>query len=354
MITPESPLPAADLEHILTHTGEIWEDLRGGRLFVTGGTGVFGTWFLESLAAADEAHGLGVRAVVLTRDPEAFLRRRPHLKGRAALDYHAGDVRCFAPPAGTFSHLIHAATTSSAPVQVEPGEMFATILEGTRRTLDFAHSAGVHKLLFVSSGAVYGRHPRAEGDIAEDDHDGPDPMDPASAYDEGKRAAEMICALARQAHGLETKVARCFAIVGPMVPLDAHFAVGNFLRDGLAGGPIRVGGDGTPYRSYLHTADLMIWLWTILVSGRPGRAYNVGSDRALTIAALARVVANLFGTDVQIAREAVPGQPPQRYVPSIGRAREELGLDVRIDLDEALGRTLRWLRGATSQGSLAP
>ena len=119
-----------------------------------------------------------------------------------------------------------------------------------------------------------------------------------------------------------------------MVPLDAHFAVGNFLRDGLAGGPIRVAGDGTPYRSYLHAADLMVWLWTILISGPPGRAYNVGSDRALTIAALARKVADLFGTDVQIAREAVPGQPPQRHVPSIRRAREELGLDVRIELEE--------------------
>jgi dTDP-glucose 4,6-dehydratase len=344
MFTPESPLPAADLEHILTHTAEIWEDLRGGRLFVTGGTGVFGTWFLESLAAADEKHRLLVRAVVLTRDPDAFLRRRPHLKDRDALDYQAGDVRSFSPPAGKFSHVIHAATTSSAhPTQVEPEEMFETILEGTRRTLELARHAGVRKYLFISSGAVYGRHPRALGEIAEDDRGGPDPMDPASAYDEGKRAAELMCSLAHRAHGLETKVARCFAIVGPMVPLDAHFAVGNFLRDGLAGGPIRVGGDGTPYRSYLHTADLMVWLWTVLVSGRPGQAYNVGSDRALTIAALARKVADLFGTEVQIARPAVSGQPPQRYVPSIRRARDDLGLDVRIDLDEALARTLQWL-----------
>ena len=270
MTTPESPLPAADLAHVLTHTREIWEDLRGSRLFVTGGTGVFGTWLLESLAAADEAHGLGVRAVVLTRNPDAFLCRRPHLKGRAALDFCAGDVRSFKHPAGTFTHLIHAATTSSAQVQVEPGEMFETIMEGTRQALAFAQGAGVRKFLFVSSGAVYGRYPRTEQEIAEDDRTGPDPMDPGSAYDEGKRAAELMLPLARRADGLETKVARCFAFVGPMVPLNAHFAVGNFLRNGLAGEPIQVGGDGTPHRSYLHTADLMVWLWTILVAGRPG------------------------------------------------------------------------------------
>jgi dTDP-glucose 4,6-dehydratase len=343
-ITAEPPLPASDIEHILAHTGGIWEDLRGGRLFVTGGTGVFGTWLLESLAAADEVHGLGVRAVVLTRDPDAFLRRRPHLAGRAALDFLAGDVRSFTPPGGAFSHLIHAATASSHPEGVAHVEMFETIFEGIRHALEFARRAGVRKFLFTSSGAVYGRHPRASGEIAEDDRGGPDPIDPASSYDEGKRAAELMCALAHQAHGIATKVARCFAIVGPLVPIDAHFAIGNFLRDGLAGGPIRVGGDGTPHRSYLHTADLMVWLWTILVAGRPGRAYNVGSDRAITIAELARMIADRFGTDVRVARAAVPGRPAQRYVPSIRRAREELGLDVRIDLDEAIERTLRWLR----------
>jgi dTDP-glucose 4,6-dehydratase len=341
MSATEPPLPRPDIEHILTHTSGVWEELRRGRLFVTGGTGVFGTWLLESLAAADEAYKLGVRTVVLTRDPDAFLRRRPHLKDRSIFDFHAGDVRSFSAPGGPFSHVIHAATTSSAhPERIQGGEMFETIVEGTRRTLAMALAAKARKFLFVSSGAVYGRHPRDQGEIAEEDRGGPDPMDPVSAYDEGKRAAEMLCALAYHEHGLETKVARSFAIVGPLVPLDVHFAVGNFLRDGLAGGPIRVSGDGTPYRSYLHTADLMIWLWTILVAGRPGRAYNVGSDHALTIAELAQKVARLFGTEAQIARQAVPGQAPQRYVPSIRRAREELGLEVRIDLDEALRRTL--------------
>jgi dTDP-glucose 4,6-dehydratase len=347
MSATEPPLPRIDIEHILTHTKGVWEELRHGRLFVTGGTGVFGSWLLESLAAADQAFGLGVRAVVLTRDPDAFLRRRPHLKGLSTFDYHAGDVRSFAAPGGPFSHVIHAATTSSAhPERISGGEMLETIVEGTRRTLALALTAKARKFLFVSSGAVYGRHPRERGEITEDDRSGPDPMDPASAYDEGKRTAEMLCALAHQERGLETKVARSFAIVGPLVPLDAHFAVGNFLRDAAAGGPIRISGDGTAYRSYLHTADLMVWLWTILVAGRPGRAYNVGSDRALTIAELAQKVAALFGTEVQTARQAVPGQAPQRYVPSIRRAREELGLEVWINLEEALRRTLAAVRTA--------
>lgn len=328
----------------MTSTRGIWEELRGARVFLTGGTGVIGTWLLESFAWANRSLGLGAEALVLTRDAETFQKRMPHLAGLDSITFHSGDVRTFEFPPGDCSHLIHAATTSSShPARVDPEEMLETIIAGTTHTLAFARHAGVRKVLFTSSGAVCGRRPPDHSRLEEDDPFAPDPLEVGSAYGEGKRLAELLCALAYRRHGLETKVARCFTFVGPLLPLDAHFAVGNFLRDGLRRGPIRVRGDGTPFRSYLHLADLMIWLWTILVSGRPGRAYNVGSDRALTIADLAGKVADLFGVGVEIDCAAVPDQPAPRYVPSIRRAAVELGLEVRIDLDDALARTKQYL-----------
>jgi dTDP-glucose 4,6-dehydratase len=169
-------------------------------------------------------------------------------------------------------------------------------------------------------------------------------MDPRSAYGEGKRLAEHLCAIYASQYGIETKIARCFAFVGPYLPLDIHFAIGNFIRDGMQGGPIQIKGDGTPYRSYLYAADLAIWLWTILLRGEPRRLYNVGSAEALTIAELAHVVAQTFTppVTVQIAKIATPGQPAERYVPATQRAETELSLRQWFTLPDAIQRTAHW------------
>jgi dTDP-glucose 4,6-dehydratase len=341
---------ADDLDHVLTHTAGLWEQLRGRRLFVTGGTGFFGCWLLESFTWANDRLGLGARAVVLTRNRDGFTCKAPHLAGHPAVQLHSGDVRSFAFPPGPFHAVVHAATESSTTLNADdPLAMVDTVVSGTRRALDFARQCGAEHFLLTSSGAVYGRQPPELANVPEDYPGAPDPTDPRSAYGEGKRVAEHLCALYHRRHGLQTRIARCFAFVGPYLPLDVHFAVGNFLRDGLRGGPINVQGDGTPYRSYLYAADLAVWLWTILLRGQPCRPYNVGSAESVTIADLARQVADHFGTEVRIARRAVPGRPAERYVPSVDRAAHELGLRPRTSLAAAIDRTARWHRRDTGQ-----
>ncbi len=334
---------AHDLDHVLAQTSGLWEELRGARLFLTGGTGFFGCWLLETFLWANDHLGLDASVVVLTRNSRAFTNKAPRLAGHRALTRHEGDVRTFAFPDGAFSHVIHAGTdTGAADTPVDRLRVFDTILDGTRRTLDFARQAGARRFLLTSTGAVYGRQPQDITHLSEDYAGGPDPANAALAGAEAKRASEILCAMYADAR-LSPTIARGFAFVGPYLPLDSHLAAGNFIRDGLHGGPIRVSGDGTACRSFMYAADLAIWLWTILLRGQPLRPYNVGSEAAISIAELARAVARRFTPepDVHIARPPA-GPNIDRYVPSTTRARSELGVGITVDLDEALTRTVGW------------
>jgi nucleoside-diphosphate-sugar epimerase len=345
-------LPREDLEHIVERASDVWDSLDGAKLFVTGGTGFFGRWLLESLLFAADRRRLTVTAVVLTRSVERF-RRSSAAADDPRLRVLEGDVRSFDVPNEAFTHVIHAATDASARLNEQnPLLMLDTIIDGTRRVLEVARRSEARAVLFTSSGAVYGRQPPDLSHIPEEFPGGPDPVEARSAYAEGKRAAEQLCAAYGHDHGLAIKIARCFAFVGPHLPLDAHFAIGNFIRDALRGGPVEVRGDGTPYRSYLYAADLMVWLLTILVRARPMRPYNVGSDDARTVAEIARLVARIAGAETRVAGSPAPGVAAERYVPSTRRARDELGLSAAIPLDEAITRTLRWYDPTT--GSRGP
>ena len=342
---PIKPLPHQDLADVLAHTRELWVEARGQSFFITGGTGFFGMWLLESFAYINDSLGLGMRATVLTRDPSAFARKAPHLSQRADLDFIQGDVRSFVFPSGKFTYVIHAATEASAKLnQDSPEEMLDAIIGGTRRVLDFAAQAGVKKFLLTSSGAVYGQQPADITHISEDYLGAPDPLLPGSAYGEGKRVSEHMCTVHARQHGYDVKFARCFAFVGPHLPLDAHFAIGNFIRDALAGHPIHIAGDGTPMRSYLYASDLAIWLWTLLFKAPSARAYNVGSADDLSIAQLAATVATALGgkSIVSVAQRQDPLRPLSRYVPSVTRAQTEFGLRSHVSLADAIVRTAHW------------
>ena len=346
------PLFRSDLDSILAATGPYWQQMRGQRLFLTGGTGFFGKWLVESFLHANRELALGAGITVLSRDPAAFAKAAPWLIGDPALKLVPGDIRTFSSPPGEFPFLIHAATEASAAlVEADPAEMLSTQVAGTARLFQFAAEARTRKLLLTSSGAVYGRQLATLPHVGEDYAGAPDPTQSASVYGEGKRVAELMGALAVRAgeasgQAMEVKIARCFAFVGPHLPLDSHFAAGNFLLAALRNEPIRIAGDGTPLRSYLYAADLATWLWIMLFSAPSMRAFNVGAESAVSIRQLAEQVAILASPalPIEIARTPKHGEPPAQYVPSTARARAELGVRESVSLPEALERTLRWHR----------
>ena len=336
---------ANDLDHILAHTQGIWDELRGRRIFITGGTGFYGCWLLESFCHANYRLHLDAEAVVLTRDPKRFEQKAPHLANHPCVSFVTGDIGSFEFPPGSFHSVIHAAVSYDKPM-----DLFTGIIDGTRRTLQFAVQAKAERYHFASSGAVYGVQPPTIEAVPETYSGAPDTMSARSAYGEAKRASEWLCAAFHEEHGLATTISRGFVFVGPYLALSDASAMGSFIRDALNGGPIRIRGDGTPYRSYLYGADLAVWLWTILLRGQACRPYNVGSDVIFAIAEVAEAVRRAMAPEaaIETAKAPDPGKPAERYVPSIDRARTELGLEVTINLEESIRRTAAWRRRSTA------
>jgi nucleoside-diphosphate-sugar epimerase len=338
-------LPDADLNHILRHTQGLWDELRNARLFVTGGSGFFGRWMLESLLWANRKLDLGLEAVVLTRDPVGFRQKAPHLTADPVVTLQAGDVRDFRLPDGEFTDIVHLAAETNTDMTDPPARVYYdVIVHGTERVLQLAASSGARRLLLASSGAVYGSQPGDVELMPEDCGYAPLPQDLRAAYGQAKRCAEFLaCA---QAEWAETavKIARCYAFVGPHLPLDSGYAVGNFIGDALGSGPIIVRGDGTSLRSYMYAADLATWLWAILLKGEGSRPYNVGSDHAVSVAQLAHEVAGLVRppVEVRVLGDGGCGGGGRNYVPDVSRARHELGLQVTYSLQQALSRTYDW------------
>lgn len=294
------------------------------RLFITGGTGFFGKSMLDYRLRHPEWEWANAEWVVLSRSPERFVASCPKLTNQHGVSFVAGDVRDFAFPEGQFDAIIHAAT--SAVTTLSDEEMTSVILDGARHIVEFVKATGCPTLLFTSSGAVYG--PRTSPSCEEDD------CAPTTAYGKGKLMAEKLLV----GSGLNVKIARCFAFSGPHLNRNIHYAVGNFIQNCIDGKPIVINGDGTPLRSYLYADDLVEWLFAILERGENGRPYNVGSDRAVSIRELAGTVRAVLDSKSEIVVKGTPdtGAKPSVYVPNIERARNELGLEVKVALEDSI------------------
>jgi len=336
-----------DLNYIAKESHIDFLSLKNANVFIAGASGFIGKWLLESFFYANEMYGLNAKVTVLSRDIDFFKISCPMYFENKNFSVISGDIRNFEWPHAEFTHAIHAATDVIATNT--PLEIFDVTVLGTKYFLNFCKQAKVHKVLLLSSGAVYGVIPQNIDRVAEDYSGSPSSAKLNSAYGIGKIATEWLGTAYSSTDLMQCKSARIFAQVGPYLALDKQFAAGNFLLNALRGEEFLIKGDGTPRRSYMYAADLIIWLWGILNRGASGQSYNVGSDHGVSILELAKtisMVAKIQEPKIRVIGVANKSGEYERYVPDISKAAKELNLGIKVTLEDALERTLRWYKAA--------
>lgn len=352
LISPRFTLFHEDLESVAFALEPQFSDFDGARIFITGGTGFFGIWILESLLWIIETKNLNLQLFVLSRDPNTFLdKRAPHLRNRKGLTFIEGSLTDFKLSDVELTHIIHAASEPNIEYSDDwAHKHIRSSIDGTKNLLELATKHRIKSILTITSGAVYSPMDSVIDGLSKE---GPGNINDYHleriVYGQSKRMMEVMSAVAARAGSFKSTIARCFCFVGPYLALDANYAVGNFIRDAMKGGTIVINGDGTPMRSYLYPTDLVVWLMTILNKGESGRPYNVGGDVPVSIAELARLVASVSGNQVDINIKLTPGNGPiNYYLPDLTRVFDELRLSVSTDLKTGIDKTFSWYRGHNS------
>lgn len=340
-----------ETERLFIHSVSYWEELRNASIFMTGATGLFGRWILPAMLHANAVLGLNLKVCVLSRNVAAFKRSLSSLQTAACVEFVEGNVKNFEFPSQHFDYVIHGATTSAHETfNGETSlEKFNTLVDGTRRVLEFARIAKPRRILFLSSGVVYGALLEEMTAIPEYFQGAPDTSDHRTGLGQAKRASEYLCAEYAHLFGFEATIARCFSFAGPLLPTDLHYAFGNFIYQALHGDKIVVQGDGSPIRSYLYLGDLVHWLLPLLILPHQHTIYNIGSDHALSIRELAHQVKAIVAPakDVEIlgrASYSIGNTPRNIYVPDVSRIQEEFGVNVKTSLHSIIELTARYER----------
>ena len=311
-------------------------------ILITGGTGFFGKSILAYLKKSPYSNGIR-KLFINSRNPESIKEFFNLEDFPFEVSFFKHDLREKIEFDQSIDYIIHAAAESGTSLGItDPITMRNVVVEGTRNILDFAKINNIKRILFISSGAIYGKQPSNIKAIKEDCLNSPDILDPNNAYACSKRQAENLCSLYHHHYGIDFVIARCFAFLGPYLPLNQHFAIGNFILDGLSENDILINGDGKTIRSYLFADDLSDWLIKILFDGKSGEAYNVGSNENITIHDLAKLVSKCFDNKPQIKVMGKPSKLIDNYVPNVDKIKNDLMAIQNTTLIDSSKKTIRF------------
>lgn len=326
-----------DLYQISSLSEDFLQNIENQTVLITGGTGFVGSWLVESLLKCSKH---APRLILIVRSRSKAEAHFKNISSAVNIQYIEQDISREISCNDSIDQIWHLATSTSLPNGKSSTHIANSTILGTYRLLDLAsNQTSPPKFMHTSSGAVYGRGLPPDLEITEDLRLANDWLSDSEVYDSSKRSAEMILKEATKEGVVSAKNARLFAFVGPHLPLNSHFAIGNFISAAIESKPIKLTSSGVDFRSYLYAADLVSWLFTYMNSDY-NEPVNVGSDSSVSIRECAELVAEFSNVTVTVNPD--DDHKATKYVPNIDLARSLLGLDVYTDLKESIRRTIDW------------
>ncbi|MCG9706189.1 NAD-dependent epimerase/dehydratase family protein, partial [Photobacterium damselae] len=272
-----SKISIDDFKLIESKLNIIFNQLKNKKIFITGGTGFFGKWLLEAINYLNFNNDLNLDVTVLSRNPDKFKINYPYINN--GIKFIKGDVKTISYFNIDFDYIIHAATEVSDSREYE--SLYQDVFLGTKNICKFSNQANCKRFIYISSGAAYGCLENQDDFFIESEKYNTEFLD---EYAQVKLDSEKYLKLNMNAI---LTIARCFSFAGPYLPLYGSYAFGNFIKNKMKNERININSTGDSIRSYLYAADMVIWLFIILINGEDKEIYNVGSDNFLTIKELA-------------------------------------------------------------------
>lgn len=339
-----------DCAEVITPSVSMLDSLKNRLVYITGGTGFVGTWITETIAFLNDNYRFNTYLIIVARNIDLFREKVPHLAVRKDVTLVSMNVRNIVEIPGDVSYILHAAATPDNRQHMsDPLGVMDTITKGTNSVLDAAiRLPDLKKVLSISSGQVYGSRRTADGAVTESSFGAVDCNTITSVYPEAKRYAETLCCAYWSLYKIPAAIARPFAFIGPYQSLDKPWAVNNFIRDALMNIPIRIIGNGLPVRSYMYPSDMAYWLLRMLIDGKPGVAYNVGSPEGVSLNDLARKIKECSDMRSDIVIKNMNDDRSQ-FIPDISLSKKELGLDIKVNADDAVKKSIAWFKEIAAQ-----
>jgi dTDP-glucose 4,6-dehydratase len=311
------------------------------RVLVTGAAGFLGSHLCDRLIA--EGHEVVGMDNFITGDPQNLA----HLAGNERFSFIRHDVSNFIFVPGELDAVMHFASPASPNPNSPYGYVNLPIKTmkagalGTHNTLGVAKAHDA-RFLLASTSEIYGdplEHPQTEsywGHV--------NPIGERSVYDEAKRFAEALTMAYHRFHGIDTRIVRIFNTYGPRMHVNDGRVVPNFLQQSLAGNPLTVYGDGSQTRSFCYVDDLIDGIYRLLLSDEHDPV-NIGNPTETSILQFAKTINNLTGNDEIVFRPEKRGEgDPQRRRPDISCARDVLGWEPKISLEEGIRKTIPYFK----------